>query len=142
MFAAFPLPAAMTSAKVESFCRFELVSVLRGISGCMARDRYVWVTWVIDISFAFANARSVKVSPSTVLICFNYVSYNFHFGASGCIACIRLLDLSALHCITLHCIHNTQTHDTYGECHLLYMCAWACDSLVVDETQRDGRSGA
>ena len=54
--------------------------------------------------------------------------------ASGCIACIRSLLFVN---ITLHCIIFT----TLTVNIILYICAWACEHLVADETQGVGCSG-
>ena len=52
-----------------------------------------------------------------------YVSNSFHICASGCMACTRLLCLSALHCSALGCItlhsHNSSQHSWWIRS---YMC--------------------
>ena len=58
------------------------------------------------------------------------VSNSVHIGASGCRACVRLLCLSTLHCITF----TTLTVKV-----ILYIRAHG-RANVADETQRDGRS--
>ena len=55
--------------------------------------------------------------------------------ASGCIACVRLLCLSTLHCVTLHYIQNT--HGTHGEYNLTYLHPSGCSITTLHDIALD-----